>query len=49
MEVFEDVGVLYCEYIKNNKDDAMTELEFFKSAFKDAMDEMDTLRQVCEN
>jgi len=49
MEVFEDVGALYSEYIKNNQDDVMSELEFFKSAFKDAMNEMDTLRQVCKN
>uniref|UniRef100_A0A2S2PKM7 Uncharacterized protein n=1 Tax=Schizaphis graminum TaxID=13262 RepID=A0A2S2PKM7_SCHGA len=45
MDVYEDVGTLYCEYIKNNEDNTMTEFEFFKSAFKDAMDEMDTLHQ----
>lgn len=37
MEVFEDVSAIYCEYVKNNKDDVMSELEFFKSAFKDAL------------
>lgn len=44
MEVFEDVGALYTENVKNNEDDVMTELEFFKSAFKDAMIEMDNMR-----
>lgn len=28
MEVFEDVGALYSEYIKNNQDDVMSELVF---------------------
>jgi len=49
MEVFEDFGALYSEYVKNNEDDVMSELEFFKSAFKDAMIEMDILRQACKN
>lgn len=48
MDTFEDVGILYGEYKKNNKGDDITELEFFKSALKDAINEMDTLRQVCE-
>ncbi|KAF0722237.1 Uncharacterized protein FWK35_00032385 [Aphis craccivora] len=45
MDTFEDIGSLYCEYMKNNKDDNMTELQFFKYALKDAINEMDTLRQ----
>ncbi|XP_060857497.1 uncharacterized protein LOC132949922 isoform X2 [Metopolophium dirhodum] len=49
MEVYEDVGELYCEYVKNNEDDTMTELDFFKSAFKDAMIEIDNLRQQYHN
>lgn len=49
MDTFEDIGSSYCEYMKNNKDDNMTELEFFKYALKDAINEMDTLHQVSEN
>ena len=49
MEIFEDVGALYSEYVKNNGDDAITELEFFKSAFKDAIIEMDNMIQECKN
>jgi len=49
MDTYEDIGSLYCEYMKNNKDDSMTELQFFKYALKDAINEMDTLRQVCKN
>lgn len=40
MEVLEDVGEL--------KMDTLTELEIFKSAFKNALEEMENIRQVCE-
>jgi len=46
IDVLEDVGTLYTEYIKNNQNDKMTELEFFKFAFQESITEMDVLRQV---
>jgi len=46
MDEFKD---LYITYLNNNEDEdnQMSELEFFKLAFKGAMDKMDELRQVC--
>lgn len=35
IDVLEDVGTLYIEYKKNNQDEVVTELEFFK--FKNSL------------
>ena len=46
MDTFQD---LYVIYLNNNEDEynQMSELEFFKSAFKGEMNQMEKLKQVC--
>lgn len=45
----DEISELYTKYLENNEDEdsQMSELEFCKSAFNNAMEEMDNLRQVC--
>jgi len=46
-KMYEELEKLYFEYQKNNAENPLSELEFFKKSFVNCLDEMDTLRQVC--
>lgn len=45
-KVLENVGTLYIKQNKNNQNENVTELEFFKFAFQESIAKMDVLRQV---
>lgn len=45
--LYKELEKLYSEYQKNNAENQLSELEFFKKSFLNCLDEMDTLRQVC--
>jgi len=45
--MYEELEKLYSDYQKNNAENQLSELEFFKKSFLNCLDEMDALRQVC--
>lgn len=45
--MYEELEKLYSDYQKNNAENELSELEFFKKSFLIFLDKMDTLCQVC--